>query len=122
MKSLKEIKDSNFLAILIDVKEELLALFGQKLRQIILYGSYARNVQEPESDIDIMILVDESDAVLRNYNDRLAGIMTDLSLKYDKLISLNDETYSRYIQYLDVLPFFQHVRDEGIEIYGKKTA
>ena len=33
-------------------------IFGNKLRAVILYGSYARGDFEPDSDIDIMVLLD----------------------------------------------------------------
>jgi predicted nucleotidyltransferase len=122
MKSIDTIKDKRFLAILSEVKEEVLKLYGDKLEQLILYGSYARNEQERESDIDIMILVDEDEAALRKYRDQIVDIMTNLSLKYDTFISLTKETVSRYNEYLDVLPYFKNVYNEGIEIYGKKAA
>ncbi len=122
MKNIETIKDKRFRAILSDVEKEVLKLFGNKLKQLILYGSYARNQQDPESDIDIMILVDENENILRKYNYKIADIMTDLSLKYDTFISLTEETYNRYNEYLDVLPFFSNIYNEGIEIYGKKTA
>ena len=47
-------------------------------------------------------------------------IMTDLSLKHDTVISFTRETNSRYNEYLDVLPFYQNIYNEGIEIYGNK--
>jgi predicted nucleotidyltransferase len=121
MKRIDTIKDKHFLTLLNEVKKEILKVLGDKLVQLILYGSYARNEQDPESDIDIMILVDESDSALRKYNFEIADIMTELSLKYEKLISLTDETYSRYIEYLYVLPFFRNIYYEGVEIYGKNS-
>jgi hypothetical protein len=39
MKNIETIKDKRFLGILAEVKEEVLKLFGDKLRQLILYGS-----------------------------------------------------------------------------------
>jgi predicted nucleotidyltransferase len=120
MKSIETIKDKRFLTILYEVKEEVLKLFGEKLSQLILYGSYARNEQDPQSDIDIMILVDESETKLREYRCKIVDIMTDLSLKYDTVISFNRQTSKRYNDYLDVLPFFQNIHNEGVEIYGKR--
>lgn len=122
MKNIDTIKDERFRAILSEVETEIKKLFGTKLKQLILYGSYARNQQDPESDIDIMILVDENENTLRKYNYKIADIMTHLSLKHDTFISLTDETYSRYNDYLDILPFFHNIAAEGIEIYGQKTA
>lgn len=121
MKSIETIKDKRFLTILHEVKEEVLKLFGEKLSQLILYGSYARNEHDPESDIDIMILVDESETKLREYRSKIVDIMTDLSLKYDTIISFNRQTSKRYNDYLDVLPLFQNIHNEGVEIYGKNA-
>jgi len=122
MKSIAIITDKRFLGILSDVKSELLDVFGDSLRQLILYGSYARSEEHFDSDIDIMILVEESDTALRKYNDRIASVMTQLSLKYDRMISLTDESYGRFVKYNDILPFFRNVENDGIEIYGRQTA
>jgi predicted nucleotidyltransferase len=122
MKSFNTIKDNRLAAILVDVREQVRELFGDKLRYLILYGSYARNEQDPESDIDIMILVDESEEALRKYRAGIVDIMTDLSLKYDTFISLTKKNYSHYNKYLDILPYYQNIYNEGVEIYGKKTA
>jgi predicted nucleotidyltransferase len=121
MRSIETIKNKQFLIILNEIKKEVLKLFGDKLEQLILYGSYARNKQDPESDIDIMILVDESEDKLRDYREQIVDIMADLSLKYNTVISFTRETYWRYNQYLDVLPFFRNIYHEGVEIYGKNT-
>lgn len=122
MRPIDTIKGKPFLEVLDEVKEELIKIFGDKLRHLILYGSYARNEQDPESDIDIMILVEESEEESRRSRNIVRDIMAELSLKHDKLISLIEVPYKRYNEYVDVLPFYRNVYDEGIEIYGRKTA
>jgi predicted nucleotidyltransferase len=122
MKKIETINDKELLDILHDVKEEIQQLFGDKLRSLILYGSYARNEQDPESDIDIMIMVDESEDGLRKYRYLIADVMGELTIRYGKLISLTEVTYNRYIDFLEVLPFYKNINEEGIEIYGKKAA
>ncbi len=122
MKNLETIKDKELLNILSDVKHEIRQLFGDKLRGLILYGSYARNEQNPESDIDIMILVDDSEDGLRNFRYLIADVMGELTIKYGKLISLAEVTYNRFVDFLEVLPFYKNIDEEGIEIYGKKAA
>jgi uncharacterized protein len=122
MKNISAIKDQRFLMILADVKEQLLKLFGDKLQQLILYGSYARKTQDSESDIDIMILINESESGLHQYREKVVAITTELSLKYDTLITSTRTTCLRFNQYLDILPFYQNVFTEGIEFYGKKIA
>jgi predicted nucleotidyltransferase len=122
MKTIKAIDDKELLNILLDVKEEIRQIFGNKLRQLVLYGSYARNESDPESDIDIMIMVDESEDGLRKYRYLIADVMGELTIKYGKLISLTEVTYNRYTDYLDVLPFYKNISEEGVEIYGKEAA
>lgn len=122
MKSIEAIDNKELLDILLDVKEEVRRLFGDKLRQLILYGSFARNESDPESDIDIMIMVDDSEDGLRKYRYLIADVMGELTIKYGKLISLTEVTYDRYTDYLDILPFYKNISEEGIEIYGKEAA
>ena len=122
MKTIGTINDKQLLNILTDVKNEIRKIFGDKLKHLILFGSYARNEHAPDSDIDIMILVEESEERLRRYKYIVADIMGELSLKHEKLISLIEIPYNRYARYLDVLPFYRNVYDEGVEIYGRESA
>lgn len=122
MKTIETINNKEFLDVLFDVKVKVLKVFGDRLKQLILFGSYARNEPDPESDIDIMILVEESEEELRGNRPLVADIMAELSMKHEKLISLTQVPYNRYSEYLDVLPFYRNVYNEGVEIYGKKTA
>jgi predicted nucleotidyltransferase len=94
------------------------SIFGNKLRQVILFGSYARGEQEEYSDMDIMVLVDLSDEELRQYNNRIAGVMTDISLKYGVLPSIIDKNYEHFHHWAPYLPFYRNVKTEGIEFYA----
>ena len=102
-----------------ELNENMANLFGNKLRKIILYGSYAKNIQNKESDIDFFVLVDDTDENLRKNKYRIADIMADLTLNYDILVSITEETYNRYREYSEILPFYKNITEEGIEIYGK---
>ncbi len=77
-------------------------LFGDKLKKIILYGSYAKNKQNKESDIDFFVLVDDTEENLRNTKYRITDIMTKLSLNYDKI----DSTWKCFYVFLSCgVPF-----------------
>ena len=54
--------------------ENLNGIYGKKLKSVILYGSAARGTATPESDIDIMILVDTSLKDLKSYEDKLTDV------------------------------------------------
>jgi uncharacterized protein len=122
MKPISTIDDKELLAVLMDIKAETAKLFGKKLKQLVLFGSYTRDAADTESDIDIMILVEDTEESLREYKYVVVDIMGELSLKHDRLISLTEVPYHRYTRYLKVLPFYKNVNDEGIEIYGRDTA
>jgi len=101
-----------------ELNKNMANLFGDKLRKIILYGSYAKNKQNKESDIDFFVLVDDTEENLRNNKYRIADIMANLSLNHDILVSITEETYGRYREYSEILPFYKNIREEGVEIYG----
>ena len=49
---------------------EIKAIYGSHLQKVILYGSYARGDFRPDSDVDIMILLDMSDLDLKAYSQK----------------------------------------------------
>jgi predicted nucleotidyltransferase len=93
-------------------------IFGEGLRQVILFGSYARGEQDEYSDMDIMVLVNLTDQELHQYNNEIADIMTDISIKYGVLPSIIDKNYEQFYQWLPVLPFYRNVKAEGVEFYA----
>ena len=68
----------------------LLKMIGKNLKQVILYGSYARGEQDKNgeiSDIDIMILVDLTEKDIKHLEKKILDYSYDLDLKYDILLS-----------------------------------
>lgn len=54
--------------------EELRKIYGNHLKQIILYGSYARGDYRDDSDIDLMVLVDLPEGEMDCYSDELSEV------------------------------------------------
>jgi predicted nucleotidyltransferase len=46
-----------------DVARELRRLYGERLRSVLLFGSWARGDAHPESDIDLLVVLDRVDSV-----------------------------------------------------------
>ncbi len=58
-----------------EVKQALAELYGERLDQVVLYGSYAWGDFHAESDVDYLV-------VLRDEVRRMAPIIGPLALKY----------------------------------------
>ncbi len=111
-------KNEKILKLLSEVKRETKNIFTNKLQKIILYGSYARDEATLDSDIDIMILIDENRDNLRQYRNLIIDVIFELSLKYDIILSILIKNYKDFNNYIEFVPFFRNVYNEGIEIYG----
>lgn len=118
MKQKHQIKDEKLLAILDDIEQRGTEAFGSKLKEIILYGSYATNRQTHESDLYIMFLFDESEEEIIKYRDQIVDIMVDLSLEYDVVVSITESSVENFNSYVSYVPFYSNVYNEGVEIYA----
>ncbi len=88
--------------------------FGEKFKNVILYGSYARGDYDAESDIDIMIMVDMSREELVKYRKKMNHFCTDLDLQYNVLLSLKLQSLPFFDKWIDSLPFYQNVAKDGV--------
>jgi predicted nucleotidyltransferase len=99
--------------ILAELRRELEALYGDRLVQLILYGSQARGDADPESDIDVLVVlkgpVDSSAEI-----ERTGCFTASLSLKYDVVISRVFVAQERYQE--EQNSFLFNVRKEGVPI------
>ena len=72
--------------ILNSLKQDLTALYRERLLHLTLFGSQARGDEEPESDIDVLVVlrgpVNPGEEIKRT-----GKIVADLSLHYDVVIS-----------------------------------
>lgn len=97
---------------------EIKKIYRDHLRQIILYGSYARGDFRPDSDIDIMILLDISDLELKKYSQQLSYMTYDFNLDNDidiKPIAKSEELFNKWIVNY---PFYANIHREGVMLYG----
>jgi uncharacterized protein len=97
--------------ILLELKKRLVNLYGERLKHLYLFGSYARNEADEESDVDILIVLDRVD----NYSEeilRTSEIISELSLKYGVSLSRVFTSETQWSE--DSTIFFLNVRDEAI--------
>lgn len=89
---------------------------GESLKNVILYGSYARGDYNENSDIDIMILVTLSEVEIKQFENGIYDIAVDLELKYGKVLSPIIKNQEFFEYWSDTLPFYRNVKMEGIRL------
>lgn len=97
---------------------EIHKIYGSHVKQIILYGSYARGDYTADSDVDIMILLDISDIAIKDYRHQLSDMTYDFNLDHDmdiKPIAKNEE---HFLKWIDNYPFYANIQKEGVSLYG----
>jgi predicted nucleotidyltransferase len=99
--------------VLTQVQQNLKQLYGEQLEKLILYGSQARGTAQPDSDIDILIVLKD----VFNYSqesEKISQLIADLCLEYNVLISCafaNSEQLENHNS-----GFFRNVRKDGLVI------
>jgi len=87
--------------------------YGSKVLRVILYGSHARGSATPESDVDLLVVVDDA---LDPWEVRrsLDGVLLDILLEKGCLVSVLVVPQGAYEGYNS--PFMIQVRREGIPL------
>lgn len=95
-------------------------LLADRVKKIILYGSYARGDYNKSSDIDLMILTDLTDEEIIEYRDKIFDIAYDIEWDNDFNITLSPlvKNIDKYNKRIDVIPFYYNVNKEGVVING----
>lgn len=105
-------------AILKKYVEEVHGLYGNKLKTILLYGSYARGDFRENSDIDIMILVDSEEQEIRDKGYLLSDVTFEYNFDNNIMIMPIVKNLNHFNRWLRAYPFYYNVRKEGIELYA----
>jgi predicted nucleotidyltransferase len=97
--------------ILDEFRKKIENIYGNKLMDIILFGSWARGEATEKSDIDLLIII-KGKIIPGKEIDRMIDIITEINLQYSILISVvpvSEEDYNTINS-----PFLINVRREGI--------
>ncbi|MEG4807876.1 nucleotidyltransferase domain-containing protein [Microcoleus sp. F8-D3] len=99
--------------ILMQLRSHFEQLYGDRLTQMVLYGSQARGDARPDSDIDILVVL-KGQVNPGEEIKRTSHIRADLSLQNDEVISCLFMDEQRFIHYNG--PLLRNIRKEGIAL------
>ena len=109
---------STITAVTEELRYNTQAILGEKLRKIIIYGSYARGDYKAYSDLDIMVLADYDESEERDLQEAIYKISSHASLEHDITVSMYLNNDNLFRSRLHVSPYYRNVILEGVELYG----
>ena len=98
--------------ILKRLKKDLKAALGEKVGNLILFGSYSRGDNTEFSDVDLLILVNSR--LTRDETRKVDDLIAGYSFEHDVVISglvYPIDTYQRFNT-----PFLLNIKEEGIVV------
>ncbi|MEW6660523.1 MAG: nucleotidyltransferase domain-containing protein [Thermodesulfobacteriota bacterium] len=96
-----------------ELQDYLAEIYGDRLRGVYLYGSFARGDFHADSDVDVLIAL-EGEVKPSQEIDRIGDGVADICLEHNVLIA----TYPVPEEWLEVRksPLFENVRREGVRL------
>jgi len=99
--------------ILQEVRQTLERIYGNRLSNIVLFGSQARGTAVEGSDIDILIVLEGAFSPGREIH-RVAQSTAEISLRYNVVISSTFVSADRFST--EQSPLLINIRREGVAI------
>lgn len=90
-------------------------IYGTHLKQVILYGSYARGDFNADSDVDIMLLVDLPEDKLSGFSDALAELGFDYNVEHDIWFMPVVKNIDHFNYWRQAYPFYSNVAKEDLD-------
>ena len=105
---------ANIKKILRELKKGLTAIYGDQLKAVYLFGSFARGEGKlPDSDIDVMIVLN-GEFNYREVEKRSIDFVASLCLEYDVIIICHYVSDKRYAE--SQWPFMVNVRKDAVAV------
>lgn len=97
--------------------QDIKKLYENDLEQIILFGSYARNEQTVDSDIDIFVIVDDRPDSLKKKDNALYDASYELTLSSGVTMHPMAVSKKHFDKWKAVHPFYRNIQEDGIVLY-----
>lgn len=101
--------------IIEELAKQLHTIYGNTIKEVILYGSYARGEQTEESDVDIAIIMKKGHT--ESMHDEMVDLLVEKELEHEKVFSVVMVEYADYLIWKNASPFYKNIDKEGIVIW-----
>ena len=108
---------SRTLAIIQGYANELRNIYGDKLMNVTLFGSYARGDFTEESDIDIFVVVDLNDDAINALRKALVHLTFETNMEHDVDIAPIVMRLTEYHHWASAHPLLKDVQKDGVSLY-----
>ena len=98
-----------------ELVDEFVRIYSGLLREVVIYGSYARGEQTEESDVDIALILEGEPS--SEMTDRMIDVTATYELKTDKVLSVIDIAAEKYDYWKNAVPFYRNIEKEGIVLW-----
>jgi len=100
-------------SLLKKLKSGLKQMYGEQFKEAYLFGSYARGDNDPDSDIDVLIILSDFEKYGAELN-RTSELIGNLSLEHGTTVSV---VFARQREWqMDKLPLLLNIHAEGVAV------
>ena len=98
--------------ILVELNERLSEAYGERLRGVVLFGSEARGEARPDSDIDVLAVLETLTADYGDELERCLAAVYPVALRLGRRVSVKPLTREEFEQ--GDSPLLREVRRSGV--------
>jgi len=118
---MKTLEQNKLNIVLNSFANECADLLGDKLSDVILFGSYARGDFADDSDIDVMVVLDISEHEIRKYFKQVCHLASEIDLQHNVNMIPVLQSKVVYDDLKHSFGFCRNVENEGVSKYVKQA-
>lgn len=101
---------------IVALKTALSARYGDKLAKVVVFGSVARGDDKPESDIDVLVVLDNQVPATSREEREIRDCVYDVELGNEVVFDIKAFSTNDMLAAVGRTPFMENVLREGIAV------